>query len=219
MPRVLTVNVLPTWPLLSAFLVASFVLAITPGPGVFYIVTRSVAQGRRHGLASVAGVALGNLGNAIGASLGLAALFAVSSVAFSIVKYAGALYLVYLGVQALRAPGAAPISSAEPAPLRKVFRDGLVVALLNPKTTIFFAAFLPQFMTMPRAPLAQSVALGSLFVAIAAATDSAYAVAAARIGPALSRAGRIRAAGRYFSAGAFIGLALFTAFAPAEPDH
>jgi threonine/homoserine/homoserine lactone efflux protein len=95
---------LPAWPLLSAFLIASFILAITPGPGVFYIVTRSLLQGRRFGLASVAGVALGNFGNAVGASLGLAALFAVSSLAFLVVKYAGALYLVYLGVQALRAP-------------------------------------------------------------------------------------------------------------------
>src|SRR5271167_1788858 len=119
---------LPGWPLLSAFLVASFILAITPGPGVFYIVTRSLTQGPRHGLASVAGVALGNLGNAIGASIGLAALFAVSSLAFTVVKYAGALYLVYLGIQALRTREAndAPRYAA-PAPLRRVFRDGLVV--------------------------------------------------------------------------------------------
>src|SRR5437868_8654587 len=95
-------DLLPPFPLLGAFLVASFVLAVTPGPGVFYIVARSVTQGRLSGLASVAGVALGNLGNAVGASLGLAALFAVSSLAFTVVKYLGALYLVWLGVQALR---------------------------------------------------------------------------------------------------------------------
>ena len=207
-------SVLPPWPLLSAFLVASLVLAVTPGPGVFYIVARSVALGRRHGLASVAGVALGNLGNAVGASLGLAALFAVSSVAFTVVKYAGALYLLYLGVQVLRGgevntgpPG------VEHAPLRRVFGDGFVVALFNPKTTLFFAAFLPQFMYAAAAPLAQSIALGSLFVGIAAITDSAYAVAAASIGPRLGHARRTRAIGRYFSAGAFIGLALFTALA------
>src|SRR5882672_2530306 len=97
-------HVLPSWPLLSAFLVASLILAVTPGPGVFYIVTRSLLQGRRHGIASVLGVALGNLGNAIGASIGLAALFAISALAFTLVKYAGAAYLVYLGAQALRAP-------------------------------------------------------------------------------------------------------------------
>ena len=79
-------DLLPAWPLLSAFLLASFVLAVTPGPGVFYVVTRSILQGRRVGLASVAGVALGNLGNAVGASIGLSALFAISAVAFAVVK-------------------------------------------------------------------------------------------------------------------------------------
>src|ERR687897_3192846 len=103
-------SLLPSAPLLCAFLIASFVLAVTPGPGVFYIVTRSLMQGRRAGAASVAGVALGNLGNAVGASVGLAALFAVSSLAFTVVKYAGALYLIVLGIRALRstAPTAAP---------------------------------------------------------------------------------------------------------------
>ncbi|MEF8716028.1 MAG: LysE family transporter, partial [Accumulibacter sp.] len=89
-------DLFPPWPILSAFLFASLVLAITPGPGVLYIVTRSLVQGRRSGLVSVAGVALGNLGNALAASVGLAALFAASSLAFAVVKYAGALYLFYL---------------------------------------------------------------------------------------------------------------------------
>src|SRR5688572_16430492 len=97
-------GLLPPWPLYVGFVAASFVLAITPGPAVLYIVTRSLVQGRRTGLASVAGVALGNLGNAIAASIGLAAIFAVSALAFTVVKFAGALYLVWLGVQALRAP-------------------------------------------------------------------------------------------------------------------
>src|SRR6266403_4444510 len=157
-------DLLPAWPLLSAFLVASLILAVTPGPAVFYIVTRSVAQGRRCGLASVAGVALGNLGNAIGASLGLAALFAVSSVAFTVVKYAGALYLVYLGVRAMRAPrsdGDIPVTAS--GPLWQVFRDGFIVALLNPKTALFFTAFLPQFMRTDAEPIMQSILLGSLF--------------------------------------------------------
>jgi threonine/homoserine/homoserine lactone efflux protein len=210
-------HILPSASLLSAFLVASFILAVTPGPGVVYIVTRSIAQGRRHGLASVAGVALGNLGNAIGASLGLAALFAVSSLAFTVVKYAGALYLVYLGVQALRtARTNGEPRYVRPAPLRRVFRDGFVVALLNPKTAIFFAAFLPQFMNSETASLVQSIALGSMFVAVAAVTDSVYAVAAATIGPALGRARRVRAMGHYLSGGAFIGLALYTALATTE---
>ncbi len=160
----------PPWPLLSAFVVASLILAVTPGPGVLYIVTRSIVQGRRSGLASVAGVALGNLGNAFAASVGLAALFAVSSLAFSVVKYAGAFYLVYLGVQMLRfapAEQAAAVPSA--VSLWRVFSDGFVVALLNPKTTIFFAAFLPQFLSPGASPVWQGLALGALFVVIAAA--------------------------------------------------
>jgi threonine/homoserine/homoserine lactone efflux protein len=211
-------ELLPPWPLFAAFLVASFVLAITPGPGVFYIVTRSVAQGRRSGLASVAGVALGNLGNAVGASIGLAALFAVSSVAFAAVKYLGALYLVWLGVQALRAPVETPADTPlVPTDLRRVFADGFVVALLNPKTTIFFAAFLPQFVREPGA-LGQTFALGVIFVAMAAATDSVYAACAGAARPWLQRATGVARLGRTMTACAFIGLGLLTAFT-SRPRH
>lgn len=206
-------NLLPAWPLLSAFLIASLILAVTPGPAVFYIVTRSLMQGRRYGLVSVAGVALGNLGNAIGASIGLAALFAISSVAFTIVKYAGAAYLVYLGVQALRAPG--PESNTEsprPASLWPIFRDGFVVALLNPKTAIFFAAFLPQFMSREAVPALQGIALGTLFVAMASVTDCIYVFVASTVAPVLAHARGVRVLGRYVTGSAFIGLGLFTAF-------
>lgn len=206
-------NLFPPWPLFSTFLLASFVLAVTPGPGVLYIVTRSLVQGRRFGLVSVAGVALGNLGNALAASVGLAALFAVSSLAFAIVKYAGALYLVYLGVQMLRSPPGQQ-SAAVPAanPLQRIFRDGFVVALLNPKTTVFFAAFLPQFLSPGTPPMFQSVALGFLFVAIAAATDSAYALAAGAAAPML-RGKAVRSVGRRLGGGVFIGLGVFAALA------
>jgi threonine/homoserine/homoserine lactone efflux protein len=210
-------HLLPSWPLLSAFLIASFVLAVTPGPGVFYIVTRSLLQGRRSGLASVAGVAAGNLGNALGACVGLAALFAVSAAAFTIVKYAGAAYLVYLGVQALRSPpsvadGDAEASAHSPhTTAGRIFRDGFLVALLNPKTAIFFAAFLPQFIDPNSAPMMQSVTLASLFVAIAALTDTTYALAAGWIAPFLKRARGVRSAGRYLTGGAFIGLGVLTA--------
>lgn len=205
-------QILPSWPLLSAFLAASFILAVTPGPGVFYIVTRSVLQGRRYGIASVLGVALGNFGNAVGASIGLAALFAISTLAFTVVKYAGALYLVYLGIQALRAPPAR-LNGEKPAPalLSGIFRDGFVVALLNPKTAIFFAAFLPQFISAGAEPIVQSVALGALFVGIAAVTDTGYALAAGAIAPMLSRARGARSLGRYLTGSAFIGLGVFTA--------
>ena len=206
-------DLFPPWPLFSAFLLASFVLAVTPGPGVLYIVTRSLVQGRQSGLVSVAGVALGNLGNALAASVGLAALFAVSSLAFSVVKYAGALYLVYLGAQMLRS-SPVEISADVPvaAPLKRVFRDGFVVALLNPKTTVFFAAFLPQFLSPNTPPMFQSMALGFLFVAIAAVTDSAYALAAGAVAPAL-RGSVARHIGRRLGGSVFIGLGVFTALA------
>lgn len=206
-------DLFPPWPLFSAFLVASFILAVTPGPGVLYIVTRSLVQGRRFGLASVAGVALGNLGNALAASLGLAAVFAVWSPAFSVVKYAGALYLVYLGVRMLRSSPAENLAAVPTAaPLKRVFREGFVVALLNPKTTVFFAAFLPQFLSPDAPPMSQSMALGSLFVAIAAVTDSAYAFAAGAAAPAL-RSDLVRHIGRRLGGSVFIGLGVFAALA------
>lgn len=204
------------WPMLAAFLVASLVLAVTPGPAVVYIVTRTIAQGRRAGLASVAGVALGNLGNAIGASLGLAALFAVSALAFSMVKYAGAAYLIYLGIKALRAvPADAPeagVGMERQSPrLRTIFRDGFLVALLNPKTAIFFAAFLPQFIDPAASAVVQSILFGAAFVLIASLTDMVYVLAANAAAPAFANLKGIGAAGRYATASVFIGLGVFTA--------
>lgn len=203
-------DLLPPWPLFSAFLLASFVLAVTPGPAVLYVVTRSLVQGRRSGLVSVAGVAIGNVGNAVAASVGLAAVFALSSLAFTIVKYAGAAYLVYLGLRMMRAPaGEASAAAPAPPPPGRVFRDGLLVALLNPKTTLFYAAYLPQFLSGGR-PLLQSLALGLLFVALASVTDTVYALSAGLVASRLKREG----AGlpwRRLGGGVFVGLGLFTA--------
>ena len=204
--------------MLIAFVIATLVLAITPGPGVVYIVARTLAQGRAAGLASVAGVALGNLGNALGAAIGLAALFAVSSLAFAAVKYAGAAYLIYLGIKALRRPPAAPGPASFAAPrLGRIFRDGVVVALLNPKTALFFAAFLPQFIDPGRSAAAQGAMLGGVFVLVAVTTDTAYVLAAGLAGAAIGSAGRGPAAGRYLTAATFIGLGLFTAAAGSRP--
>jgi threonine/homoserine/homoserine lactone efflux protein len=209
------IRLLPSWPVLWAYLLASVALAMTPGPGVFYIVTRTIAHGRRSGIASVAGVALGNLGNAIAASVGLAALFAVSAPAFKVVKYAGALYLVFLGLRALRAPRMQTHLQVDPPTpgLARIFRDGFIVALLNPKTAVFFAAFLPQFLSAKAFPMYQSIMLGSVFVAIAAVTDGAYALTAAAIGRRMMRVRGVRRFGRYMSASALIGLGAFTACA------
>lgn len=205
-------EILPAAPQLAAFALASLVLAATPGPGVLYIVARTLAQGRLAGLASVAGVALGNLGNAVAAALGLAALFAVSALAFTIVKWAGAAYLVYLGVKALRAPVAATTTPAGPAPgLARIFGDGFWVALLNPKTTLFFAAFLPQFINPGAAAMPQSLLLGGAFVLMAACTDTLYVLAAAAAAPSLGRTPGGAAWGRWSQAAVYFGLGLYTA--------
>ncbi|MBA2672630.1 LysE family translocator [Ramlibacter sp.] len=204
---------LPDTPLLLAFIGASLVLALTPGPAVVYIVTRTLAQGRTSGLGSVLGVALGNLGNAVGAALGLAALFAVSSVAFTVVKWAGAAYLVYLGIRMwLAAPATADAKAAATAqPLRRVFRDGFLVALLNPKTSLFFAAFLPQFMDAHGSPLAQTLALGCVFVGIASCTDLFYVLTASLMAPRLGRAAKHAVWGNRIAGTSFIGLGVLTA--------
>lgn len=213
---------LPDPVLLGAFVAASLVLALTPGPAVLYIVARSLAQGRRSGLASVGAVALGNLANAVAAALGLAALFAVSSLAFTVVKWAGAAYLVWLGLQALRRPpapagGGEGAAAAPQQPLKRVLRDGFLVALLNPKTTLFFAAFLPQFMSPGASAAAQSVSLGALFVVIAATTDCLWVAAASWLAPRVAGLKQAGSAGRYFSAGTYIGLGVFTALSGQRP--
>lgn len=202
----------------GTFLAASLILAITPGPGVIYIVTRSVSQGRRSGLASVAGVAVGNLANAVGASAGLAAIFAISSAAFSIVKLAGAGYLIFLGIQRLLKPKLKPGSDASRAERAgRIFRRGMIVAALNPKTAIFFGAFLPQFLGSGSHSFARSVLLGAAFVAIAAVTDTVYALGASAAAPLLTRRSVVSNAGRYVSGSVFIGLGIAAAVSGSRP--
>lgn len=205
---------LPDLPLLLAFVGASLVLALTPGPAVVYIVARTVAQGRACGRASVMGVALGNLANAVGAALGLAALFTISSAAFTAVKWAGAAYLVYLGVRLWRAAPPALDTAAAQAPvqpLRRVFRDGFIVALLNPKTSLFFAAFLPQFMDSRGSALVQTLSLAGIFIAIAACTDLLYVLTAGLMARRLNRAARQALWGHRIAGTSFIALGLLTA--------
>jgi threonine/homoserine/homoserine lactone efflux protein len=198
-------------PALSAFLIASFVLAVTPGPGVFYIVTRSVTEGRAAGLASVVGVALGNFGSAVAASVGLAVILSASSVAFEIVRYLGALYLFLLGWKALRKRTSdARLGGHSSDGNARVVRDGVLVALLNPKTALFFAAFLPQFVATGSAHALQPLILGALFVAIAAITDTLYAVCASLAAPYFSRASSAVSGARFAVGGAYFGLGLFT---------
>jgi len=198
-------------PSLAVFLFACLLLAVIPGPGVIYVVTRTLAGGRRAGLASVGGGALGTLVNAALASVGLAAVLAVSARAFTAVKLAGAAYLLYLGIRELRRAHHAPGEHLRPSVTgTRIFRDGFLVALLNPKTALFFAAFLPQFVDPARSPLAQSLALGAVFAAIAVCTDTLYVLAAARLGPGIARLG-VQPAMSRFAGISFIALGFVVA--------
>ncbi len=199
-------------PRLITFVVASLILAIIPGPAVIYLTTQTLARGRMAGLASVGGIAVGNLMNAAVASFGLAALLATSSAAFAVIKFAGAAYLVYLGLRALKsAPAIAAAAPPALAPLG-LFRDAVLVAFLNPKTALFFAALLPQFVD-PRAgsTLLQNLTFGSVFVAIALCTDTLYVLTAAGLRSTLQSRSGLGRYGRYLSAGSFIGLGVYAA--------
>ena len=174
---------MPDPTLWGLFALASVVLLITPGPAVLYIVARSVAQGRRAGLVSVLGIHLGTIFHILAASAGLSALVMSSAVAFAAVKYVGAGYLIWIGIQTLLAKDPAEAGPATPVPsLRRVFRDGFVVNLFNPKTAIFFLAFLPQFIdpTTHTKTLA-FLALGATFIASGLAWCLVLAFAAARL--------------------------------------
>jgi threonine/homoserine/homoserine lactone efflux protein len=216
----LSIQALLTSPTFAAFLFASLILAVTPGPGVIYIVTRTLGQGRKAGFASIGGIALGNLGNAAAASLGLAAVLSASANAFVVVKLAGAAYLVFLGLKALWAKPATAVAvrTTRLSPAR-LFRDGFLVALLNPKTALFFAALLPQFIDPGASPLWQSLVLSCVFVAIAVCTDTLYMLTASALAPAISRRGGARSYGRYITAATFIGLGVYAALANPRPPN
>ena len=197
------------------FVGAAIALLLTPGPAVLYIVTRSVEQGRAAGLVSVVGICSGTLVHVVAATLGLSALLVSSARAFTTVRYAGAAYLIVLGIQTLarRPPPVADIA-IERAALRSVFTQGVIVNVLNPHTALFFFAFLPQFVNPSRGHVpAQMLAPGLLFVGLSATTDSGWAIAAGTAGDWIRRHPRFTAGQRYVTGGALIGLGAAAAFA------
>ena len=193
------------------FGLAALALLAIPGPAVLYIVFQSAEQGRRVGLASVAGVHLGTLVHVAAASAGLSALIVASSLAFSVVKYAGAAYLVYLGIRKLLERDAKTRVERKRETLRRAFVRGTIVNALNPKTALFFLAFLPQFIAPDRGGVwSQALVLGFVFVGLGLVTDSVYAVAAGTVGGLLRRQ---RNAVRYGSGIVFIALGATAALA------
>lgn len=198
----------------TAFLIAATVLAITPGPGIAYVVARTVAGGRAEGLASCIGTGIGGMLHVLAAAVGLSVLVAQSAVAFTVVKFVGAAYLVYLGVRMLlsKQPDAADQTVAAQGALRALL-EGIVVEALNVKTALFFLAFLPQFVN-PGVPLVpQLVLLGSICVALNTLVDVLAVLTAQRLlASNVARAARARLMARV-SGFTMIGLGVFLATA------
>jgi threonine/homoserine/homoserine lactone efflux protein len=197
---------------LALFAAASLALAVVPGPAVLYIVARSVDQGRVAGLVSALGIGVGSLVHVTAATIGLSSLLASSATAFTIVKYAGAAYLILLGIQRLLTrEEAVAVAVTPPRPLRRIFRDGVVVNVLNPKTALFFVAFLPQFVEPGQgATTLQILLLGLVFTVIALSSDSLWALAAGTVGSWLRRSRRYLGAKRWVTGTVFVALGLST---------
>lgn len=180
---------MPTSQTLALFALASFALIVIPGPNMLYILARGIADGRRAAVVCALGVETGLLVHIGAAAVGLSAVLASSALAFNVVRYAGAAYLVYLGLRALlgRERSAADAGRRQPS-LRRAFRDGLVVNTLNPKVALFFLAFLPQFVEPARGALAlQVLVLGAVFTLVAVCLDMAVALGAGALGGWLRR--------------------------------
>jgi threonine/homoserine/homoserine lactone efflux protein len=212
--------VIPDAASLAVFVAAALALLLVPGPAVLYIVARSIEQGRSAGLVSVLGVHLGSLVHIAAAAVGLSSLLVSSALAFHVVKYLGAAYLVYLGIRALVTrvePGEVEV---RPAPPGKLLRQGAVVNVLNPKTALFFLAFLPQFVDPDAGYVAvQIVVFGLVFVGLGLVTDGLYALLAGTAGRWLRSSRAFLAVRRYGSGTVFIGLGLAAAFSGSRQRH
>jgi threonine/homoserine/homoserine lactone efflux protein len=211
--------VIPPAANLSLFIGAALVLLLIPGPAVLYIITRSVEQGRLAGFVSDLGIHAATLVHVLAAALGLSALLASSAMAFSVVKYAGAAYLIWLGIKKIFAASEAAGAGVVLVRYKytQLFRDGFVVNLFNPKTALFFFAFLPQFVDVGRGHVPmQIVFLGLLFAALGLVTDGCYALVAGTAGHWLKHSRGYLAFERYISGTLFIGLGLTAAFAGSQ---
>ncbi|PSK98955.1 threonine/homoserine/homoserine lactone efflux protein [Murinocardiopsis flavida] len=200
---------------LALFTAAAIALIVVPGPNLLYILTRSVSQGRRAGVISAFGVETGTLVHVAAAAIGLSSLLATSAVAFDIVRYAGAAYLVYLGVRALadRAPLDLGTEAAPPRALARVFRDGMLVNVFNPKVALFFLAFLPQFVDPAAGPPAmQILVFGAIMASLGLAMDLTFAFGGGAVSawlrrrPAIASRQRFAVGGVYLSMGAAAAL-------------
>ena len=193
------------------FLAAAVVLAITPGPGIFYVLSRTLAGGRRDGMLSAGGTLLGGMFHVFAAALGVSAILAASAVAFAVVKYAGAAYLVYLGIRMIRSRDFS-LNLAQPSALKGTFRQGIATEVLNPKTALFFLSFIPQFIHPERGHVfAQFVTLGIISVGLNTSADITVAFLAGALRGKLKQSTRLVRRQRVVSGVAMISLGVYVA--------
>lgn len=203
---------LPQMSTLVTFAMASLALLLIPGPAVLYVLNRSVSDGRRVGLAAVAGLQLGSMVHVVAASVGLSAVIAASALAFNTVKWLGVAYLVWIGVRTMTLPAVALGGDLTRTSLRRAFTQGAIVNALNVKIALFFMSFLPQFLDPGRGWVGfQAFVLGLVFVGIALCTDSAYALVAAGLRDVLLRGRSLAIVQRWVAGGIYIGLGLVAA--------
>jgi threonine/homoserine/homoserine lactone efflux protein len=203
--------------LLLVFLAAATLLAVAPGPGIFYVLTRTLAGGRLEGVLSALGTFAGGLIHVVAAGLGLSAVLAASATAFAVIKYAGALYLFWLGVRMVRSRNM-PMDATSPSTSSShTFRQGVVTEVLNPKTALFFLSFLPQFVNPQLGHIVvQFLLLGVMSVSLNTTADLLVVSFAAPLGTRLRSSARFRRNQRVTSGVAMMGLSAFVAFGDAK---
>jgi threonine/homoserine/homoserine lactone efflux protein len=199
---------MPSASLMAVFAVATFVLTATPGPGVLYVVGRSVGDGRRSGFASMLGIETGEAAYIAATALGITALLAASPVALSVLRYGGACYLVLLGIRAWREkPGEGPADSGSSRGHWGSYGRGLVVQLLNPKVAVFFLAYFPQFIRPGEPVVPQVLLLGAIYLAICVSVDSCYVLLSSWLADRLARSERAQRRRAKVSAVTYFALA------------
>jgi threonine/homoserine/homoserine lactone efflux protein len=195
------------------FIGAALVIALSPGPGIFYVAARSLAGGRGEGLASVVGTSIGGLVHVLGGAVGVSALIMASAEAFTVLKLAGAAYLVWLGIRTIREAGAALPMEVATTGARRAFRDGIIVEAFNPKTAAFFLAFIPQFVDPAGFVALQFAVLGAISVLLNSAVDVVVVLMASRARNALGRRPSVVRRLRQSSGVMICGLGAMLAFA------
>jgi threonine/homoserine/homoserine lactone efflux protein len=206
---------MPDFHTLALFSLACLALTATPGPDMLLIASRSVSQGRSAGFASLAGIEVGTYGHALAAAFGLSQLFLLVPLAYDVVRYVGAAYLLYLAIQAFRAPAPLQVSATavQPYPIARMFRQGLLTNLLNPKMALFVLALFPQFVRPEAGSIAgQILLLATVLNLIGLMVNGLVIVTASRVGLILSGRRRFRRASQLFLGTVFAGLAARLAF-------